>query len=146
MKFSWKNLVIIFLVVLLLISGGYILHLRQASFLTVDVGLPVLEEGQVLGADFTRSESLKQEAVQEVLLALLHGSALLQPEGTDRPPDRILWIGEAKGNVAYLQYQVWMQENTVILGHQGEYSVEYQLLEGVYAAKLLEILRNAVKS
>ncbi|MBR6596246.1 MAG: hypothetical protein IKK72_06745 [Oscillospiraceae bacterium] len=141
-----KILIISLCFVLLLVCIGSIFLYRKATSPTIllQVGIPNFDsEGNITSIWLDAVLDNRQDT-DTILLAMINARRIDPPAVTEELPDAIMMISyQAMG----FQYQIWFLEDSVIIGTDPNYQVEYRMIynDHTEVVSLLKKLVNNIK-
>ena len=139
-----KLLILSLCLALLLVCIGSIFLYRKANAPTilVQVGIPNFDtEGKITSIRLDPVLD-NREDTDTILLAMIHARRIDPPAVTEELPDAIMMISyQAMG----FQYQIWFLEDSVIIGTDPNYQVEYRMIHNDHT-EVVTLLKNLVNN
>ena len=129
---------------LLLVCIGSIFLYRKANAPTilVQVGIPNFDtEGNITSIRLDPVLDNRQDT-DTILLAMIHARRIDPPAVTEELPDAIMMVYyQAMG----FEYQIWFLEDSVIIGTDPDYQVEYRMIHNDHT-EVVTLLKNLVNN
>ena len=139
-----KLLILSLCLALLLVCIGSIFLYRKANAPTilVQVGIPNFDtEGKITSIRLDPVLDNRKDT-DTILLAMIHARRIDPPAVTEELPDAIMMITyQAMG----FQYQIWFLEDSVIIGTDPNYQVEYRMIHNDHT-EVVTLLKNLVNN